>query len=64
MGIQELIHLAGRTGARGDRRHGCTSFDSQRRCGELRMTPRKATMVLLLFFSLAHRGGLVADRLH
>lgn len=31
---------------------------------ELRMTPRKATMVLLLFFSLAHRWGLVADRVH
>jgi len=31
---------------------------------ELRMTPREATMVLLLFFSLAHRGGLAADRVH
>lgn len=31
---------------------------------ELRMTPGRATMVLLLFFSLAHRWGLVADRVH
>ncbi|MFV3404070.1 MULTISPECIES: hypothetical protein [Pseudomonas] len=30
---------------------------------ELRMTPWQATMVLLLLFSRAHRGGLVADRL-
>jgi hypothetical protein len=30
----------------------------------IRLTPAKATMELLLFFSLAHRWGLVADRVH
>ncbi|MNZ54105.1 hypothetical protein D3C78_719970 [compost metagenome] len=58
MGLEEVIHLAGRTGARGYRRHGCTSFDLLRRCGDTAGASR-ATMVAAVVFLTFPSWGLV-----
>ncbi|MNV32194.1 hypothetical protein D3C71_1235240 [compost metagenome] len=63
MGLEEVIHLAGRTGARGYRRHGVHPLIC---CGDvgIRLAPHGRRWLQLLFFSLSHRGDWLPDRAH